>query len=149
MLEKMFAADRFLLTLCLFTGLALTLGWFLKDAAKGALEEPLKLTRAWLISAISILMTFSLVAAVSLAIPSPPPGWLMVLILSAIYFPISSIIFMFFTRVPFSKALLINFKWILQLTFLLVGAILLERAFSYFFDFDYLEWVKGVSKTEQ
>ena len=76
----------------------------------------------------------------------------MVLILSAIYFPISSIIFMFFTRVPFSKALLINFKWMLFVAFLWLVVALFEAAIDSSFGANLKEQLfnsaKGLSKPE-
>ena len=143
----------------LFTLFIIALGgwpiaWLLKDATKDTLEEPLKFKHAFLVCALALGVTIPLVnAALGKSGMPAPPGWVLAIAAGVVFWVSCSIFLMLITRVPFRKALLINFKWMVFVAFWYLFTALLGIALESFLGINLKEELfnsaKVFSKTEQ
>lgn len=148
----MFALQVLLITLIAIALFGWAIAWLLRDATKDALEEPIKFKYAFLTAALAIGVTIPLQAALGKSGMPAPPGWAQVIAAGVVFWVSCSIFLMLITRVPFRKALLINFKWMLFVAFLLLVVALFEVAIDSSFGVNLKEQLfnsgKGLSKPE-
>lgn len=149
----MFALQIILFTLLIIALFGWPIAWLLKDATKDALEEPIKFKHAFLVCALALGVTIPLHAALGESGMPAPPGLAQAIVPVVIFSASCSIFLMLITRVPFRKALLINFKWMVFVAFWYLFTALLGIALESFLGINLKEELfnsaKVFSKTEQ